>query len=1342
MKDVNANFTTAINAKVQRPQFIVKIYMGLDKTDPIYFTSHGNTPVPSGVTVYRNVLRAVSGKSQKLNVLKANAEIGTLKFEIVDKKGTITDLFNSKFFDAVLEKALRHREVELYVGYGFDNADYELLFTQRIGGNLGYDAGKYSIGCFDIQREQRKKLFALKETRLTSSVRADVTGVDISFNATGNQINAPATGTNLSGYVVGEYIRIQGSPGNSVFFEVATSSANQITTVESITTEAAGASITISPATINVLDTSEFLAVDHGTSYTDGTAGLKVGYVRIDKEDFYWEHGNTTATRFNKVTRAALGSRPAFHEVDSGITDEDRLPKVAEVMHLEMPSLKIDYALKTGVLYNQSGETLPEHWHAGIPTNLVNVAEYLQYADEGLWDSTDDTKGQILRFIETKEIECKKYSEERIMRPAGCFNIVRATGALGLIKSTGVIHDAATVFTLDETNVKKVSNLRYDQKDVYNLFRLKWNYVNGESTREPIVFDNPSQVKYDKSQSLTIPLYGIYGGRHTKNTVANIFDTLRDRYAGSPLKAKVDCHTSLGTVEVGDIGQLKIDHLPDHTSVGKTLNRAVEVQQIFVDFTKGVSMDVFGSTERSQSILHYTDGTAAGSTFITSEGNDMQTYLETTYGVDVVTDVSVPGVLKIKADCTIPGNASMASGIYYYDGAMQINSGITVTVTQNWQWRFTDQFTNNGNIDGSGNGITGGTIGGYLGFSRGQRNSEINRTRESGAAARLLIVPKLPADANDGIHKVAPNLELVYNGTSLAGIPDDIRPVSGLSGGDLVVPGHITSKFPSIASGTWSGGAGGNGGSSGVIISDGATGSFGSTINLSGDSGLEGALHPDLGNTRAGTGGAGYAGCLHMIKLTSLSSVTGIYDSLVAINGGVQVLTPYKRFGELNYLQFGYYGDMSGNAMQQYDRSTSNYVEQYFPTYIEAVEDLPEEADKPSVITLTENVNTPQTVAGNLATITVYVTPPTTDGYAYSNIYYRIQGNPAWQFEGPADNQWVIQNLAMTGITYEVAAYPVSTDGVESTDFIMATITMSTAAGGSTLAAGNYMATGTATDFLTGNGSYIGNDKQFVGRPDEKKFLAYNGSDVVIGENTELLGVDAFNNESITRHVYMNSPEITTRTFATGSVKINPGSSNLSVAASSDIAALDHDFSLISNLSTGKIFTWTKSRDIKARFIYGTSASSAYTAEAFTGDNQIGFAFAYGMGVYIDSAGVLKGSMVRAGVRTLTSTSVSLSNGDYVEFTLNYNVDENSPGVYTGYIDITISTSATGTGTWTVTQLDQLTFNPTTSYIFYDRLFSIELVGVGTTAAADKIDIRDYWFRQDAYSVPFGEILP
>jgi hypothetical protein len=1193
MKTVGQNFEVAINAPVQRPQFVVKIYMGLDNTDPIYFTSHKNTPVPSGVTVYRNVLRAVSGKSQKLNVLKANAEIGSLKFEILDKNNTITDLFNSKFFDAVLEKAMRHREVELYVGYGYDNADYELLFTQRIDGNLGYDGGKYSITCYDIQREQRKKLFQMKETRLTSTIKSDVSGVDISFNATGNQINSVTT--DLSGHVAGEYVRFVGSAGNSLvspsvpkFFEVVTSTANQITTVEAIVTESAGPPITVSPATINVLDTSEFLAVDHGTSYTDETSGTKVGYVKIEDETFSWEHGNTTATRFDKVRRGALGSRPAYHEVDAGITEEEQYPLCSEVMHLELPSLKMAYALQTGVLHNQSGETIPDHWSSLIPTSRVNLSEYTQYADEGLWDAADDTKGQILRLIETKEIEGKKYIEERIMRAAGCFNIVRATGSLGLIKSTGVIHDAATVATLDDTNVSKVSNFRYDQKDVYNLFQLTWNYIDSKSTRKPIVFDLSSQNKYDKSLSMTIPLYGIYGGRHTKNTIANIFDTLRDRYAGSPLKCSVSCHTSLGLLEVGDIVQLKIDHIPDHTSVGKTLNRAVEIQRINVDFTKGVTVDVFGSTERSQSILQYTDGTAAGSAFITSEGTDMQTYLESTYGVDGVTDVSVPGILKIKANCTIPGNASMASGIYYYDGAMQINSGVTVTVTENWQWRFTDLFTNNGHIDGRGNGKVGGTVGGYLGATRGQRHSRIVVKGES-IFNTLWIEPLQSADDNIGIHSAAPSLDLVFDGTSLSGIPDDIRPVAGLSGGDMTT--YPSGIFSYIEAGTWSGGAGGDGGSSGVIISDGATGSFGSSINLGGDFGSDGAGAPSMtcADFQAGRGAPGYGGCLYMIKLNPSSSITGIRDSFTSINGSF-AQSNAKRFGakRQNTCQLisVTYGDASGNATASTDSPDSNYVEQFFPTYIPPVEDLPE-ADQHLTATMTDGD---------------YIQTSSTTGDATLGAGIKLTRR---SLKGYTDNGTVTFNVDTT--------------------------------------TGNFT-TGAATDYLNGVGVFLGYSgsayKFSVGDPSAEKYLAFDGADVVVGRDTELAGADAYNNKAIYVRTNLRSGETSDLVSTGGSITHGNDAITKIVTTTTVLSSA----LMIHHGPSYGLTDYTLSSDRRFRtviYFQSLSLSSGRTTYLVTGSGAVG---ASGFGFHIDTANVIKGIVKVSGTEYFSSSFGTVTN--------------------------------------------------------------------------------------------------
>lgn len=1042
MKTVNANFEEAINAPVHRPNFAIKIYFGLDKTDPVWFTSHKNTPVPTGETVYRNVIaaRSVSGKTQKLNPLKANSEIGSLSFRMVDYQNQITDLLYTKYNDTT-PKALRNRFVELYVGYGNDFDNYELLFTQKITGDVGYQNGVYDFKCADIQREQNKKLFIPKETRLTSSIVSDTTGVDISFNASGNEINA--TDTELPIFTFGHKIRIQGSAANSGFFTVVTSTASQITTSEAITTESAGPGITISQATIEVSDTSAFLAVDHGTSYADAQSE-EVGYIKIDKMRVRW--GSKSSTRFDDVVLGVLNTRSQPVEVDSGITDTDKLPKVSELFYLEMPSLKMAYALLTGVLYNQAGKTLPEHWHSGIDTTLVNIAEFLQFADMNLWDSTDDLKGQRLRFVLDKSFDGKKFIEEKIMKPSGCFMIIRSDGAIGVRKMDGVLSTASTVATMDKSNVFDISGIRYDNNEVFNQYKMNWNYILGKPTRINLLLDNISSGKYDFAALTEVNLDGVYGNANTKNDLANIMDALRDRHAGAPFKATVRVHPMFSRLEIGDIVKLKLDHIADHTSPTKTLDRAVEIQRITVDYFNGVTCDVFGSTEQSNAILHFTDGTSAGSSFVTSRGTALTSILT----AQSVPFTDVGGVLTISGSFELAGGVTMADGVYYYDGAIVgNNTSDTITINDNCQIVCTDAFTWAGSVDGAGRGVQYGESGGTVGSSRGSYYKI-----EFGRGYHITNTPIVAGQFN-----VAPYFNLSYDGTTLTGLDGDLRGVPGALGPTYSTP-----------SGDEVGGDGGSGGASLAIVSDGCsfTGST-STINLSGTNGL-----PSAGNSGDKlNGGSGDSGILVTIGLTALSTVTGVSGKLICRNGDVDV----EFFSETVHRGLND-RDITSFVMPQYNRSTSYYRNQFFPTSIAAVEDLPEEADKATVISLTENVNTPNTPAENLASITVTVTPPTTDGYSYSNIYWRVQGQTEWIAQGPASPTWVIQRVPMDGVTYEVAAFPVSTTGVESTEYIFSTITMSVAKGGVVLETGNYVKTSsTVGDAINGEGIIFQQDR-------------------------------------------------------------------------------------------------------------------------------------------------------------------------------------------------------------------------------------------------------------------------
>ena len=81
MRIDNAAFAEVNESQWQSPQFVVTVDFGDD--DLFYLTSHAITGL-SGVNVIEGVLVSISGTSQKLNPDKANCEIGSINFEVLD----------------------------------------------------------------------------------------------------------------------------------------------------------------------------------------------------------------------------------------------------------------------------------------------------------------------------------------------------------------------------------------------------------------------------------------------------------------------------------------------------------------------------------------------------------------------------------------------------------------------------------------------------------------------------------------------------------------------------------------------------------------------------------------------------------------------------------------------------------------------------------------------------------------------------------------------------------------------------------------------------------------------------------------------------------------------------------------------------------------------------------------------------------------------------------------------------------------------------------------------------------------------------------------------------------
>ena len=821
------------------------------------------------------------------------------------------------------------------------------------------------------------------------------------------------------------------------------------------------ATVSATDTTIPVKSTAGFEALAHGASYSDAP-NIEVLYFKIGDEIIRCPVSGIQANQFTGVSRGVLGTKPVEHKVDTTV-DDDRKPKVEEVVYLEMPAVKLALAILTGDLYNQAGKKLPSKWHLGIDPQYIRTSDFTGIGTDW-WDPNDDTQGVIVRFIGEKKQDAKRFIEQQINRLLGAFNPIYSDGSLGLKRMTVVISDAAHVRELNEDNVVSYSALRHDMRQVHNQFQIDWNWdpVTERFTRSLLRTDAASISKHGAAPLLTLKYRGLYGSRWTDQMLAQRIDTLRSRHAGPPLLITLNVLPSLNDLEVGDIVRVRLDNVRDYTGGTTSIDRAFEVQGITTDWVTGnLRLDLFGSAEKAGAIALSTATTALSPSFYTSAGTELKSYLDTNYpGAFSI----VGGVGHIVADCTLPGGADVnASGsIYYYDAPLQIDSGVTVTITDNVQLRVNGHLQIDGKVDGSGRGLPGvstpeaGGTAGFIGST--QAGGGWTKDQEGGYGD----IKSIEAVVTQGKNATFPDLTIINNGTSLRGIPSDLRGTSGGGGHNGYVYESLRENLLDFS---LSGGAGGAGGAGLLVVSHSAE--FGQTgnVDLSGGDGLPGqyagsasGLYPSM---YAGSGAGGAPGALLFLLDGNTSVVPS--NKLTANQGQTPVTGTRLKYpvphrlspGDPDYNPpyYSYYTGINGN-----DRSLSNFHWQYLPENLTPQPDVPETTSVPTAINVTEIQNQPPTPAENLATLEVSVTPPSDGNYSHSNIYYRIVGQVPWTLVGPTSPEAVIV-VPMDGTQYEISARPVSIFGVESKEYITTIYTVATAKGGVVLQPGNYIRT-------------------------------------------------------------------------------------------------------------------------------------------------------------------------------------------------------------------------------------------------------------------------------------------
>lgn len=847
-------FALTNESQSKRPRFVIEIEFDIES---IYMTSHDDISSVPGVVMY-NVLQKPSGVSQRIVPDEGRSEIGSFSFSLVDLNSVFTDEIRDKLGDG---KGLRGKKVRFWLGYARYAPEDSGGFGEGGFGEFGFGEGEPSTGPSAVFTE-----FQLFQTQIITSASYDE-GV----------------------YSIG-CSDITREQRQDIFDPKKTTLRDTVSATDT---------------TIPVYTTVGFQPVYHGTSYSDGPSAV-VGYIVV--EDEWIRYTGTTADSFTGCTRGVLNTRAVAHTVDAG-SDADRRPKVQEGIYLELPAAKLAYAINTGVIHGTSPvQTLPPHWHLGISEDLVRLADFTGIGKD-LWDTSLDTEGFVVRFQGLSKIDGKKFLESELYMLLGCYSPIYSDGTIGLKRMNQVLADAAYVIELNAKNVTKHGALEHDFSGMHNRLQIDWNWNGKEFTRSTLFLDASSIAAHGPAPLKKLQFKGLHGSRHTEAIIRKRLDSFRDRYTSPPQLTTVDVLSSINRLEVGDIVRDRMPNVRDYAGSGASIDRSFEIQRRSVDYVTGdVTLELFGSTAAAS--VNAPNSTGTGFALPDSFYNVTGTALTSVCTIVVVGGVGViqPGTYNLT------GNADMnASGaVYYYLGDLELADGATLTVNNNTQIRVRGFFTVNGDIDGIGRGLAGvadssawqtvqaGTPG-FLGNSRGMDGviaaRTVARVREARPSTQICALTQ-------GLNSTFPHIDLNVSGTTLLGIPGDMRGTSGGAGGKT---GHYAFNDPNNGTVTHTGGTGGDGGAGLTIISRGMAMGLSGSIDLSGDdsaatSSLKGI---DLDwRVFPGAGGAGCPGALLILLDGSSQSLPDLGGRFIALCGDVPVSgTPLPVRGPISMTQ-------------------------------------------------------------------------------------------------------------------------------------------------------------------------------------------------------------------------------------------------------------------------------------------------------------------------------------------------------------------------------------------------------------------------------------------------------
>jgi hypothetical protein len=614
------------------------------------------------------------------------------------------------------------------------------------------------------------------------------------------------------------------------------------------------ASLTDVATTITVQDTSAFELLTHTASFSDAPSST-VGYGLIKKTGEIFRYTGKTATSFTGVTRGAFNTTAQAIEID-GATAPEKRPEIIEFIYLEMPAPQLDYAIKTGKIKG-TANVLPSGWHMGIDEAYLDGDSYDAIGTD-LYDPSDPSAGLVLRFAYLQKTDGKKFCEEQLHLPAATFVQTTADGLLRIRRMVSLVSGASAVASLSEADVISHGVVQHNLARVINRARLLWNWNGERFTRESILYNQTSIDTHGASPLHDIELYGLHVSRHSTATVKRVFDSIIDRYGAPPIELSARLSRRHNVLEIADAVRLALGRVKDFTNPD-SLDRTFEIQSRRINWRTGqLDVQLFGSTSRVQESDGGTTGPQIDDTTYTGTGGNLTGYLTISGG-------------HVTASGSLTGGSDVRTSVFYYNGDLTIDSGVTVTISDNVQLRIKGTLTINGKIDGAGNGIAAPTdpntvSGAFQGYPDPAANGAYLGSTNGGSGlwhvGSVYARNVIPATAV-GINSAVPRLALEINddGTTISGLPSDIRGTPGMYGQPVVASNLLNYKV---------GGAGGPGGAGLLIICRGLAFGVSGEIDLSGGDGsaptggsqvLSGVPVP----VYAGGGSGGCPGALHVI---------------------------------------------------------------------------------------------------------------------------------------------------------------------------------------------------------------------------------------------------------------------------------------------------------------------------------------------------------------------------------------------------------------------------------------------------------------------------------------------